>query len=169
MLPGAGVDGVVLPFLAAANVEHDGSEDEHDAAPGEGEVDAEGACDRCLENVVVPLRVDVEERFDPPGGFDLKAYWESSTRRFERSMSRETAIVRSTRAALPLLERIATGPVRQNKDGDPNVVTLPIESIERAVRDLLALGDAVEVLSPVELRNRIAAAAGATARLYATS
>jgi predicted DNA-binding transcriptional regulator YafY len=114
---------------------------------------------------IVSLTV-LEARFDPPGGFDLKAYWESSTRRFERSMSRETAIVRSTPAALPLLERIATGPVRKSKDGDPNVVTLPIESIERAVRDLLALGDAVEVLSPVELRNRIAAAASATARLY---
>jgi uncharacterized protein len=32
------------------------------------EVDAEGECDRCLENVVVPVRVDVEERFDPPSG-----------------------------------------------------------------------------------------------------
>ncbi|MEA2665772.1 MAG: hypothetical protein QOI11_2716 [Candidatus Eremiobacteraeota bacterium] len=27
-----------------------------------------GECDRCLEDVVVPLTVDVEERFDPPSG-----------------------------------------------------------------------------------------------------
>ena len=40
LLPGAGVDGVVLPFLAAADEVHDGSEDEHEEAPGEIEVDA---------------------------------------------------------------------------------------------------------------------------------
>jgi uncharacterized protein len=27
-----------------------------------------GACDRCLEAVSLPVQVDVEERFDPPGG-----------------------------------------------------------------------------------------------------
>ncbi|MBV9440276.1 MAG: DUF177 domain-containing protein [Candidatus Eremiobacteraeota bacterium] len=36
----------------------------------EGTIEAEvaGACDRCLEEVTVPLRVEVDERFDPPGG-----------------------------------------------------------------------------------------------------
>jgi uncharacterized protein len=29
---------------------------------------AEGQCDRCLDDVVVPITVDVEERFDPPSG-----------------------------------------------------------------------------------------------------
>lgn len=32
------------------------------------EVDVAGSCDRCLEDVVVRMTVDVEERFDPPGG-----------------------------------------------------------------------------------------------------
>ncbi len=32
------------------------------------EVDVAGECDRCLDEVVVPLFVDVDERFDPPGG-----------------------------------------------------------------------------------------------------
>ncbi len=32
------------------------------------EVVAEGQCDRCLEDVVLPMTVEVEERFDPPGG-----------------------------------------------------------------------------------------------------
>jgi len=39
-LPGAWVDWVVLPLLAAAYEEHDEAEDEHDGAPGEIEVDA---------------------------------------------------------------------------------------------------------------------------------
>ena len=32
------------------------------------EVGVAGSCDRCLDDVVVPMTVDVEERFDPPGG-----------------------------------------------------------------------------------------------------
>jgi len=40
--PGAGIYGVVLPFLAAAYEEHDEAEDEHDGSPGEVEVDAHG-------------------------------------------------------------------------------------------------------------------------------
>jgi hypothetical protein len=41
-LPGAGVDGIVLPFFSAAYEEHDEAEDEHDKAPGEIEIDAHG-------------------------------------------------------------------------------------------------------------------------------
>src|SRR5258705_3785770 len=40
--PGAWVDWVVLPLLAAAYEEHDEAEDEHDGSPGEIEVDAHG-------------------------------------------------------------------------------------------------------------------------------
>ena len=32
------------------------------------EAEAAGPCDRCLDDVVVPLTVEVEERFDPPSG-----------------------------------------------------------------------------------------------------
>ena len=35
---------------------------------GTVEVDVAGTSDRCLDDVVVPLTVDVEERLDPPGG-----------------------------------------------------------------------------------------------------
>ena len=35
---------------------------------GSLEVDIAGGCDRCLEDVAVPLTVEVEERFDPPSG-----------------------------------------------------------------------------------------------------
>jgi uncharacterized protein len=31
-------------------------------------VSAEGPCGRCLEETVLPITVEVEERFDPPGG-----------------------------------------------------------------------------------------------------
>jgi hypothetical protein len=32
------------------------------------DVNVAGECDRCLDEVVVPLHVDVDERFDPPSG-----------------------------------------------------------------------------------------------------
>ena len=35
---------------------------------GTVEVDVAGSCGRCLDDVVVPTTVPVEERFDPPGG-----------------------------------------------------------------------------------------------------
>jgi hypothetical protein len=40
--PGARVDWIILPFLAAAYEKHDEAEDEHDGSPSEIEVDAHG-------------------------------------------------------------------------------------------------------------------------------
>ena len=52
-------------------------------------------------------------------------------------------------------------------DGDGRTrVVLPIESAEHARADLLRLGADAEVLAPPELRERMAATAGALARLY---
>jgi predicted DNA-binding transcriptional regulator YafY len=74
-------------------------------------------------------------------------------------------MVRCNPAALPFLHRIGPGPAQPSKD-DASIVTVPIESMERAAHDLLALGDSIEVLGPAELRERIANAARATAKLY---
>ena len=35
---------------------------------GKIDVNVAGACDRCLDEMVVPLHIVVDERFDPPGG-----------------------------------------------------------------------------------------------------
>ena len=108
--------------------------------------------------------------FDAPANFDLRAYWESSTQRFEKSLARGTVTLRVTPRALPFLGRLGPGPATPSgHDGDPNVVTVPIESMERAARELLALGDSVEVLAPPALRERVAAAARATAKVYGPS
>jgi predicted DNA-binding transcriptional regulator YafY len=107
----------------------------------------------------------LDATFLTSNNFNLRAYWESSTRRFERSLVTGEAIVRCTPDALPLLHRIGPGPAQASKD-DASIVSLPIESIERAARELLAFGDSVEVLAPAELRERIANAARMTAELY---
>ena len=43
---------------------------------------------------------------------------------------------------------------------------VPIESVEQACREFLALGADIEVLEPPALRGRLASAARATAALY---
>jgi predicted DNA-binding transcriptional regulator YafY len=109
----------------------------------------------------------LETRFDAPPNFDLRAYWENSTQRFERSVQRGTATVRAKPSAFPFLDRLGPGPAHVANDAEPNIVTVPIESEEHATRALLALGDAVEVLEPRSLRERVATAARATAQVYA--
>jgi predicted DNA-binding transcriptional regulator YafY len=112
----------------------------------------------------------LESTFDAPADFDLRAYWESSTERFEKSLARGTVTLRVTPRALPFLGRLGPGPARPSGDGaDPNVVIVPIESMERAAREVLALGDSVEVLAPPALRERVAAAVRAMANVYGAS
>jgi predicted DNA-binding transcriptional regulator YafY len=110
--------------------------------------------------------VALDSTFEAPAKFDLRAYWESSTKNFEQRLARETATLRCSQKALTLFDRLGTGPVQRLNDEEPCTATIPIESIERAAREFLALGDSVEVLGPPALRERIANAARATAEIY---
>ena len=95
-----------------------------------------------------------------PAGFDLAAYWQEWTERYESSVYTATATVRMTVAALsfmtyvfpPEMSRVAraeAGP----PDGNGWVVTrMPIESVRHGHTELLKLGADAEVLDPPELR-----------------
>ncbi|WP_026412665.1 helix-turn-helix transcriptional regulator [Actinomadura oligospora] len=123
------------------------------------------------------LGVEVgEERFERPEGFDLAAHWASYLRDFEERRLAGTATVRLSPGLLPHLGecldgaalravREASGTARPDGDGWIEVV-LPIESPERAVHDLLRLGDDVEVVGPPELRARMANMIAGLARRY---
>lgn len=87
----------------------------------------------------------LEETCERPHGFELPAYWDEWSRSFEESLPRVEVTVRGARG-----ER-----------------TLVFESLERARRDLLRYGADLEVIEPVELRERIAATARGIAELYA--
>ena len=87
----------------------------------------------------------LEEACERPDGFELPAYWDEWSRSFEESLPRVEVRVRGARG-----ER-----------------TLVFESLERARRDLLRYGPDLEVIEPVELRERIAATARGIAELYA--
>jgi predicted DNA-binding transcriptional regulator YafY len=109
-----------------------------------------------------------------PPDFDLAAWWQEWTRRYERSVYTATATVRMTEAALgrmafvfpPEMSRVAresAGP----PDADGRLITtVPIESVQHGHIELLKLGADAEVLAPEELRERFAETARGMAATY---
>ncbi|MFI7336739.1 helix-turn-helix transcriptional regulator [Streptomyces sp. NPDC050085] len=113
---------------------------------------------------ILELRA-TEEEFTPPADFDLAAYWRAYQDDFHRRLHTGEAVIRIAPGAADRLPATAAlGPAEP--DGWTRA-TLPIESIGRAHDDFLRLGADVEVLEPVELRERIAATAAALAQMYA--
>ncbi len=116
--------------------------------------------------------VEPGERFERPAGFDLVRRWEESSDAFERTMHRVVARVRIVDDRAWLLERWLDPVAARALALEPAVdgwveATFPTESVEIALPHLLQLGDAVEVLGPPELRERIAAEAERMAARYA--
>ena len=97
--------------------------------------------------------------YSRPSEFDLSAYWAHSSRQFEVSSYRTSATVRLSprgRAILGLLgsnvERFVT-----SSAGEPDRrgwvhCTIPLENTEFGVRELMRLGEEVEVIAPRALR-----------------
>jgi predicted DNA-binding transcriptional regulator YafY len=100
-----------------------------------------------------------DEVFERPDDFDLPAFWEEWSRTFEASRPRVDVTLRASDLVLRHLPH-------EWQQGD-GVYTVGFESLEEAFRELLKFGPDAEVLEPVELRERIAAAAGEIMQLYA--
>jgi predicted DNA-binding transcriptional regulator YafY len=100
-----------------------------------------------------------DDTFERPEDFDLAAFWEEWSQTFEASLPRIDVKLRASDAVLRHLPRDL-----QQKDG---VYTVGFASADEAFRELLKFGPDAEVLEPVELRDRIAAAAREVAGLYA--
>ncbi|MFC6887244.1 helix-turn-helix transcriptional regulator [Actinomadura yumaensis] len=114
------------------------------------------------------------ERFERDESFDLPGYWRSQADAFLRSMLRDEVSVRLSPAGMRRLrhtvepyaaERAAEAAGEPDADGWV-ATTLPVESPEVAMHELLRLGPEVEVLAPPELRARMADSAARTAALY---
>jgi predicted DNA-binding transcriptional regulator YafY len=106
-------------------------------------------------------RPDASER---PAGFDLATAWTDRSEAFERTRPRVTVTLRVPTGELRYLRD-----VRVLEDGDRPTVSARFEGLEQAFHSLLAYGPEAEVLSPPDLRDRIARAAEETAALYAGS
>ncbi|MBI5717336.1 MAG: YafY family transcriptional regulator [Burkholderiales bacterium] len=100
-----------------------------------------------------------EAGFQRPPRFDLAAYWTEATQRFEEGVYRDMATLRVSPRGFDRLRRF--GPIvaaaaertagAPGKDGWREV-TVPIESLEYAVTEMLRLGPEAVVLEPAPLR-----------------
>lgn len=114
-------------------------------------------------------------RLPAPRGFDLAAWWLASTARFEREIHTGEATLRASPQALRVLSRsgsLIAEAIRATSAPDAATrgwrrVTIPIEAIDVAARQVLALGAEAEVLSPPALRRQIAALVRKLAARYA--
>jgi predicted DNA-binding transcriptional regulator YafY len=99
------------------------------------------------------------EAFERPSDFELAAFWEQWSRSFEETLPRVQVTVRvheDVRRWLP-------GEPRVDEDGRAVVA---FAHLGDAYRELLRFGSQVEVLEPVELRERIAATSRDVAAMY---
>jgi predicted DNA-binding transcriptional regulator YafY len=87
----------------------------------------------------------LEESFERPGDFELAEFWQRWSREFEESLPRVAVSVRT--------------------NGEERV--LAFGDLGEAHRELLRLGARVEVLEPLELRERVAQTSRELAALYA--
>lgn len=120
-------------------------------------------------------KLEVTERgFTRPERFDLAAYWAEWAAEFEARLYTGKAVLKlapegmKRLALLPAAvaataRRTARAPDRRGW----RRVEFPIESVDHAVSEVLRLGPYAEVVSPPELRDRIAGVAAALAALYA--
>jgi predicted DNA-binding transcriptional regulator YafY len=107
--------------------------------------------------------------------FDLASYWAARSARYERDIYRAEATLRLSPAARDRLalwwgavgRAALAGPSDCGADDhQPITATVPIETIDHAVFQVLRLGSGCDVMAPDELRDIVAAEVGALARTY---
>ncbi|WP_103531078.1 YafY family protein [Streptomyces sp. SM11] len=115
-----------------------------------------------------------EERFERDETFDLPGFWEERAAGFARSLLRTEVTVRvSGRGARMLAYTVdraaAAAALADTSEPGPDgwrTLTLPVESLDVAYGQLLALGPELEVLAPGSLRARFADAAERLREMY---
>jgi len=114
-----------------------------------------------------------EQHFTAPRTFDLAAYWQESTRRFETGVYNGTALLRVSPRGLRLLRQFSTAVAEAAeqsamKDRRGWVrVSVPIESVAHAANQFINLGADAEVLAPTALRAELKRTVRKLVALYA--
>src|ERR1700761_2272546 len=104
----------------------------------------------------------LEEAFDRPADFDLASYWTRSSREYELGNYRGTAAVRLSRRGRSLISllgpyveaAVAKTAGRPDKQGWIRC-TIPVESGDFGIRELLRLGEDLEVVGPPAFRGQV--------------
>ncbi len=134
-------------------------------------------CGKSIRTYRVASIVDAEVLAEPclrPKGFDLAAHWKKASRDYETGLYRRKARVRlSAKGRMRLgmlgphvLAAMNESAVALDEDGAIECV-IPIEDTEFGIRELMRLGEEIEVLGPADLRARMARAANRIARRHA--
>ena len=125
-----------------------------------------------LSGIIAMLVLD--QHFQRPRDFDLSAYWAETVVQFEKDIYTGTARVRATELGLKRLKEISqtVKDAVEAANAVPDAsgwaeLTIPIEEIGWATREMRRIGAEVVVLEPPELRARIADEARKMAALYA--
>ncbi|MGG7570165.1 helix-turn-helix transcriptional regulator [Streptomyces sirii] len=116
----------------------------------------------------------LDERFERTEGFDLADHWQNYLRFFDARRHQGEATLRLSPSAfdrLPHLWDSAMADAARRTATSPDAdgwirVTIPIESVEQALPELLKLGADAEILAPAGLREQMTQALDALARLY---
>lgn len=113
------------------------------------------------------------EAYVRPKDFDLAAWWTRSSREYEVASYRSSAVIRLSPRGRSLVDMlgpyVAQAVAQTAGDADERGwvrCTIPIESLEYGVRELMRLGDDVEVVSPPALRARMAQTLRETLQRY---
>jgi predicted DNA-binding transcriptional regulator YafY len=115
----------------------------------------------------------LEQRFDYPAAFDIEAYWTRSTARYEEGLHPNRADIRLSPAGIAMMDALMPPYIRASAviadevdDRGWRRVALSVGSMEHAALEILRFGTEAEVLSPPELRARLAAIARTLAGRY---
>jgi predicted DNA-binding transcriptional regulator YafY len=114
------------------------------------------------------------DRFERHPDFDLAAFWAQRAAEFARSVLHAEVVLRLTAAGARRLSHATDRAAAREAlatAGEPDsegrvTVTLPVETLDVAYDQLLALGPDAEVLAPPALRERFAMAAARAVALY---
>jgi predicted DNA-binding transcriptional regulator YafY len=115
----------------------------------------------------------LDESFARPADFDLAAYWTRSSREYELGSYHANATIRLSprgRTLVNLLGSYVEAAVAKSA-GQPDRqgwlrCTIPVESGDFGIRELLRLGEDLEVLAPAPLRNQVKLALRRMLRRY---
>jgi predicted DNA-binding transcriptional regulator YafY len=114
------------------------------------------------------------DAFVRPKGFDLAAHWEKASRDYEAGVYREHGDVRLSPKGMRMLgllgPHVASAASKTAGKPDRNGwvrCTLPLESLDSGVGELMRLGVEVDVIGPPALRAKMAGTAARIADIHA--
>lgn len=119
-----------------------------------------------ISRIVTALMAD--ESFNRPESFDLAKYWEQSTKDFQASLPQYSSKIRFSEQVLSRLSQQRYMKLQQMERVVDHWIEAKVEfhTLDSACEILLGFGSQVEVVEPIELRDRIIAEVSAIQLLY---